>query len=56
MQNNRGPDEAPDWTDLVGEDSFLRKSPQCPADGTYTLNPVSVEPNCSLSDIGHAMP
>ena len=56
LQNSKYNDDTPGWDDLVGEDSYIRKSPGCPAGGTYVLNPVDTEPTCSLSSDGHAMP
>ena len=45
-----------DWTDLVGVNSYVRKSPACPGGGTYTINTVGTDPACSLSGSGHALP
>ena len=46
----------PNWTDLVGVQSYIRKSPVCPAGGTYSLKTVGVDPSCTLSADGHELP
>jgi len=56
LQENKNYTDTPAWSELVGEESYIRKSPFCPGDGTYTLNPVDTEPSCSLSNEGHFMP
>ena len=40
----------PDWSDLVGASNFIRRSPECPASGTYVIGAVSADPSCSLSN------
>lgn len=42
---------APVWTDLVSADGsgFLKKTPVCPADGTYTIGTISETPSCSVT-------
>jgi hypothetical protein len=39
------------WNDLV---PYLRKVPQCPKGGTYTLGDVGKLPTCSV--VGHQIP
>ena len=40
------------FTDIIPE--FLKIKPQCPAEGTYTLNPIGQTPTCSIE--GHELP
>lgn len=49
LENNEPGTATPDWADLVGNDSYIRKSPECPSSGTYTIGSLSVDPSCSLS-------
>ncbi len=37
-----------DPSDLFGEDLYIKKTPQCPASGTYLINPIGVDAECSL--------
>ena len=46
----------PVWADLVGQTLYVRKSPECPAGGTYTVGDVATEPGCTLSGDGHVLP
>lgn len=46
----------PTWDELVGTTSYIRKSPTCPADGTYVINQIGFDPGCTLSDDGHILP
>lgn len=50
LENNLTGTATPDWSDLVGTSSYIRKSPECPASGVYAINSVNVEPSCTLSD------
>ena len=40
---------APDWADLVGATSYVRRSPACPGSGVYTIGDLMTDPACSLS-------
>ncbi|MBI5387665.1 MAG: DUF4190 domain-containing protein [Verrucomicrobia bacterium] len=52
LEHNKGPADVPTDSDLFGADSYIRDKPRCPAGGTYSLNPVSKKPTCSVP--GHA--
>lgn len=60
MQKNST--STPAWSDLYNNNSsadYLRRIPICPGAGTYTLNPVSVDPTCSVTGSTngwHALP
>ena len=49
LEKNQKKDATPVWGDLVGQTSYIRKSPVCPSSGTYTIGAVNVDPACSLS-------
>jgi hypothetical protein len=40
-------DDEPKWSDLVGEDAYLKEMPKCPQGGQYSLNKVGAAPTCS---------
>jgi prepilin-type N-terminal cleavage/methylation domain-containing protein len=43
-------------TDLFGPTAYIRKKPECPANGTYNLQPVDTKPTCNLATIaGHTL-
>jgi prepilin-type N-terminal cleavage/methylation domain-containing protein len=45
-----GADGAASWSELIGSDLYLRKSPECPSSGSYELgSDISENPTCSLS-------
>lgn len=50
LENRMSATDTPTWEVLIGNTRYIRKSPACPATGTYTLNMVSMHPTCSLSD------
>ncbi len=45
--------------DLYGPDRYVKSEPQCPTGGTYTINNMSVRPECSRGldpEFPHAFP
>jgi prepilin-type N-terminal cleavage/methylation domain-containing protein len=42
--------EIPTDTDLFGATAYVRDKPECPASGTYTLQPVDTKPSCTIAD------
>lgn len=42
------------WANLVP--TFMKAQPGCPGGGSYTINPVGTNPDCTLSAIGHVIP
>jgi general secretion pathway protein G len=56
MEKGKVSTDAPEVTDLVGSDRYLRQVPICPGDGEYTLEQVSKKPTCSLGPTeGHTL-
>jgi prepilin-type N-terminal cleavage/methylation domain-containing protein len=37
-------------TDLVGSDKYIKVTPTCPANGTYTVGNMTTKPVCSVTD------
>ena len=59
MEKKKGPLDLPVDADLYGETMYVRRSPSCPAGGTYALNVVTTHPDCtqsSLTDFPHIFP
>jgi type II secretory pathway pseudopilin PulG len=50
LEQKKVPTDTPATTDLYGTDKYIRDEPLCPANGTYTINPVGTKPTCSVTD------
>ncbi|MCC6546816.1 prepilin-type N-terminal cleavage/methylation domain-containing protein [Candidatus Sumerlaeota bacterium] len=50
LDTRAAPDAEPQWSELVGVAAYIRKSPACPASGTYSINAVNEDPACSRSN------
>jgi hypothetical protein len=48
LENGKSYDDEPTWDELL--DSHLPKMPRCPGGGTYTLNRMVEQPECSIED------
>jgi hypothetical protein len=48
IEHHKSTNDSPTWQDLVGPDGYLRKIPQCPHGGTYTVGAMSEPPACSI--------
>ena len=48
MDNKKGNTDTMAMTDLVGATAYIRKTPSCPSNGTYTLGDVQTDPTCSI--------
>jgi type II secretion system protein G len=53
LDTNQASTQTPGMTDLVTE--YIKKTPGCPAGGTYTMNNVASDPTCSIGG-AHALP
>lgn len=49
IEANKPANYDPVWSELVGPSKYIRKSPVCPAAGTYTIEALNLDPYCSLS-------
>ena len=54
LENKKAVGAVPTFEDLIGDDKYIRRMPQCPAGGQYTLGPVGTPPTCSIP--GHQLP
>jgi prepilin-type N-terminal cleavage/methylation domain-containing protein len=50
LENKKTQTDTPVMTDLVGTDKYIKVTPTCPANGTYTLGNMSTKPTCSNTD------
>ena len=48
LEKRKSDQDVPKDDDLFGPDKYMRQKPTCPANGVYTLNPVSEKPACSI--------
>ena len=53
LENKKTPSDTPADTDLFGPTLYIREKPECPASGTYNLQPVDTKPTCSIG--GHTL-
>jgi len=42
-----------DWSALVP--NYIKRTPNCPGSGSYTLGIINVTPTCTLSSSGHTL-
>ena len=57
LDYNQSDTSTPASTDLFGATKYVKTVPVCPGSGTYTINPVSTAPTCSLgTEQGHKLP
>ena len=61
LDTNSAGTAQPTWADLVeaNRTGYINKSPDCPSNGTYTINTVDVVPVCDQSALpypGHILP
>jgi len=54
LENQKTATDTPTMVDLVGTDKYIKVTPQCPGNGTYTLGNMSTKPTCSVS--AHTLP
>jgi prepilin-type N-terminal cleavage/methylation domain-containing protein len=50
LENGMTATDAPVDSDLIGTDRYLKRMPQCPANGTYGYNDLTTKATCSVSD------
>jgi prepilin-type N-terminal cleavage/methylation domain-containing protein len=49
LEQKRGSTDTPTDGDLFGPGLYVTAKPGCPANGSYSLNPVDSKPTCSLA-------
>ena len=55
LETRRTLGDVPNDSDLFGPISYIRRKPDCPGSGTYSLQPVDTKPTCSQDTIGHTL-
>ena len=57
LENNKAPGATVAESDLVvnGNEGYIKKLPNEPSGGTYTINAINVDPTCSTGYPGHSM-
>jgi len=53
LDNKQANSATPSTTDIWGADAYLKKEPECPLSGSYTIGTVSADPTCDQT--GHAL-
>ena len=53
LENEKVGTDTPGDGDLFGDSLYIREKPECPADGTYTINPVNTKAACTVA--GHTI-
>jgi prepilin-type N-terminal cleavage/methylation domain-containing protein len=54
LANNLNTGDTVTLANLVGTAGYIKATPACPANGTYTVNAIGTNPACSVA--GHALP
>ncbi len=50
LEARKSSSDVPTDADLFGPDKYIRDKPNCPANGTYSINEVAAKPACSVAD------
>jgi prepilin-type N-terminal cleavage/methylation domain-containing protein len=50
LDMKKGDNDTPSDTDLFGPGKYIEKKPECPAGGTYSINPVGQSPSCTMPE------
>ncbi len=53
LEVGRGNGDLPTTSDLIGSTNYIKKSPACPAGGSYTLNVIGSNATCTVT--GHSL-
>ena len=53
LESKKVGSDTPGDGDLFGDSLYIREKPQCPANGTYSLNPVNTKATCNIP--GHSI-
>ena len=53
LENNTA--TLPDLAGLSGANGYIKKTPECPAGGSYTVGAAGTDPSCSQSAAGHVL-
>lgn len=50
LEQRKTNSDVPQDSDLFGSSAYIRDKPNCPANGTYSLNQVDTKPGCTIPD------
>jgi prepilin-type N-terminal cleavage/methylation domain-containing protein len=50
LEMKKADTDAPSDAELFGPDKYIAKKPECPAGGSYSLNPVGQNPTCTIPE------
>jgi prepilin-type N-terminal cleavage/methylation domain-containing protein len=54
MDTKASPTDTPPESQLYGVDKYIKTTPACPANGTYTIGNMATRPTCSIDVNGTA--
>ncbi|MFH0793313.1 MAG: prepilin-type N-terminal cleavage/methylation domain-containing protein [bacterium] len=55
LENNAAQgDAAPALADLVGDNNYIKRTPECPSGGAYTVGNIGTDPTCDIGG-SHAL-
>lgn len=49
-------DPGPAMSDIAGPGLYIKAEPECPSNGTYTIDVIGTDPTCDIGDQGDADP
>ena len=50
LETRHTPADTPVDTDLFGPTAYIRRKPECPGSGTYSLERVDAKPTCTIAE------
>ena len=50
LEQRKGGTDVPTDNDLFGPTLYIKEKPNCPANGTYSINAVDQKPTCTVPD------
>jgi competence protein ComGC len=48
LENNKAAGDTVEAADIFGSAKYVRQAPTCPAQGTYIVNPIGTNPECTV--------
>lgn len=58
LDANKAGDYEPNWQEIINpaKRGYLNQQPVCPAGGTYSINSMDEDPECTMKREGHYLP
>jgi prepilin-type N-terminal cleavage/methylation domain-containing protein len=53
LEMNKKEGEAPTDTDMIGDEKYIKRTPNCPGGGTYAFNAIGENATCNIP--GHEL-